>query len=311
MHKTTISVDLENENMTLNGRNDPWPTDKADREGKSKRAYKGKSLLTLPEDYVVMDLETTGLDPRFDEIIEVACIRYRSHQEVGRFVSFVHPEDAISSFITDLTGITDEMVKDAPPIEDVLPRFRAFIDGDIVIGHNVDFDINFLYDTSIKLGLDPFSNDFIDTLRISRRLYREWTDHKLSTLIRNLEVGDTVEHRALSDSIQTQKCYFKMFVYADQIGGIPSSHRSSRYAGKKISAKDIIADTDAFDPDHPIFGMSFVFTGKLERMSRKETMQAVVDAGGICQDRVTSKTDFLVLGDNDYHRTLKGGKSTK
>ena len=270
---------------------------------RSTREHKGTSLLSFPDTYVVIDIETTGLDPHFDEIIELAGIKYAGSVETGRFQTLVNAE--VDDFITELTGITNDMLKDAPKIDDALPKFRDFVGDNMVVGHNVNFDINFIYDYSNYLGLPHFSNDFVDTMRISRRLYKDLENHKLSTLINHLGIGDTVEHRALSDCINTQKCLEKMKEYADQIGGIPQP------LSFNTLAKNITAETTEFNEDSPIYGMAFAFTGRLERMTRKEAMQAVANAGGICCDGVTAATNYLVLGINDYCKAAKGTKSAK
>ncbi len=273
----------------------------------TKRTHKGKSLLLFPEDYTVVDIETTGFDPMFDEIIEVAGIKYRGRNEVGRFQSLVKPDDGIPDYITALTGITNEMVADAPGIEDVLPRFLEFIGEDIVVGHNVHFDVNFLYDYAEDFELKPFSNDLVDTLRLSRRLYPELQSHKLSALAAHFGVEPDGEHRALADCVTTQKCLSAMEIYAAQNGGIPESAEDLY---RKLS-KTIVAETSDFDPDSLIYGRTFAFTGKLERMTRKEAMQAVVNAGGHCTDGVVAETNYLVLGNNDYCKAIKDGKSAK
>ena len=274
----------------------------------TKRTHKGKSLLLFPEDYTVVDIETTGFDPMFDEIIEVAGIKYRGRNEVGRFQSLVKPDDGIPDYITALTGITNEMVTDAPGIEDVLPRFLEFIGEDIVVGHNVHFDVNFLYDYAEDFELKPFSNDLVDTLRLSRRLYPELQSHKLSALAAHFGVEPDGEHRALADCVTTQKCLSAMDAYAAQNGGIPES--AEDLEGRELS-KTIVAETSDFDPDSLIYGRTFAFTGKLERMTRKEAMQAVVNAGGHCTDGVVAETNYLVLGNNDYCKAIKDGKSAK
>lgn len=273
----------------------------------TKRTHKGKSLLLFPEDYTVVDIETTGFDPMFDEIIEVAGIKYRGRNEVGRFQSLVKPDDGIPDYITALTGITNQMVADAPGIEDVLPRFLEFIGEDIVVGHNVHFDVNFLYDYAEDFELKPFSNDLVDTLRLSRRLYPELQSHKLSALAAHFGVEPDGEHRALADCVTTQKCLSAMDAYAAQNGGIPESAEDLY---RKLS-KTIVAETSDFDPDSLIYGRTFAFTGKLERMTRKEAMQAVVNAGGHCTDGVVAETNYLVLGNNDYCKAIKDGKSAK
>lgn len=273
----------------------------------TKRTHKGKSLVLFPEDYTVVDIETTGFDPMFDEIIEVAGIKYRGRNEVGRFQSLVKPDDGIPDYITALTGITNEMVADAPGIEDVLPRFLEFIGEDIVVGHNVHFDVNFIYDYAEDFELKPFSNDLVDTLRLSRRLYPELQSHKLSALAAHFGVEPDGEHRALADCVTTQKCLSAMDAYAAQNGGIPESAEDLY---RKLS-KTIVAETSDFDPDSLIYGRTFAFTGKLERMTRKEAMQAVVNAGGHCTDGVVADTNYLVLGNNDYCKAIKDGKSAK
>lgn len=273
-----------------------------------KRAYKGKSLVLFPEDYTVVDIETTGFDPMFDAIIEVAGIKYRGKKEVGRFQSLVKPDyNEIPDYITELTGITNEMVADASSINEVLPRFLEFIGEDVVVGHNAHFDVNFIYDYSGYLELKPFSNDFVDTLRLSRRLYPELKSHKLSALAEHLGVEPDGEHRAFEDCVTTQKCLSAMEACAAQNGGIPALASSSYSRLSKM----IVAETSDFDVDSPVYDRTFAFTGTLERMTRKEAMQAIVNAGGHCTDGVIAETNFLVLGNNDYCKAIKGGKSAK
>jgi DNA polymerase III epsilon subunit family exonuclease len=176
------------------------------------RPGRGKSLIASPEDYVCIDLETTGLRPSSDWIIEVAAYRMRSGKAEDRFVSFVRPGEIgkVSSFITQLTGITREMVADAPLPEEVLPELFDFVGDDMVVGHNTCFDMNFLYDGAVRAGLDPIGNDFTDTMRISRRTYKELPNHRLGTLAQHLDVVPTAAHRAATDVETTIRCYEQM-----------------------------------------------------------------------------------------------------
>ena len=176
------------------------------------RPGRGKSLIASPEDYVCIDLETTGLRPSSDWIIEVAAYRMRSGKAEDRFVSFVRPGEIgkVSSFITQLTGITREMVADAPLPEEVLPELFDFVGDDMVVGHNTCFDMNFLYDGAVRAGLDPIGNDFTDTMRISRRTYKELPNHRLGTLAQHLNVVPTAAHRAAADVETTIRCYEQM-----------------------------------------------------------------------------------------------------
>lgn len=177
-----------------------------------KRPGRGKSLIASPDDYVCLDLETTGLSPADDWILEVAAYRVRDGFVEDRYVSLVRPGELqkVSAFITKLTGITQKMVADAPLPEKVLPELFGFIGEDMVLGHNTCFDMNFLYDGALKAGLQPISNDFTDTMRISRRICTDLPDHKLGTVAAFLGVVPNGAHRAAADVETTIGCYERM-----------------------------------------------------------------------------------------------------
>lgn len=275
---------------------------------KVSREEKGISILSLPSSYTVVDLETTGLDPQWNDIIEFGALRLENGVVIDRFSSLVNPGYEIDDFITKLTGITNKMLSTVPDITDVLPEFLNFIGDSIVIGHNVNFDINFIYDTCTEILHRPFKNNFLDTMRLSRRLFPQERHHRLCDLINRFNVGDTIEHRALADAEQTNRCYLYMKQYmADNSIDIKSILPTKN----KFFAKGIQASTTEFDESSPVYEKVFVFTGTLERMTRKEAMQFVVDSGGKCGDGVNRNANYLVLGNNDYCTTIKGGKSTK
>ena len=126
-------------------------------ESKKYIRHKGISLLSLPDNYIVLDLETTGYNPHFDEIIEVACIRYSGSEKIDSFHSYVQPtpygDDSIhyvDDFITKLTGITDDMLVTAPKFKDIANELYDYLGDSVIVGHNVNFDINFLYDNFLK-----------------------------------------------------------------------------------------------------------------------------------------------------------------
>lgn len=272
------------------------------------RDKKGKSLIEVLPDYTAIDVETTGLDPKFDDIIEVAAVRVRDGVEVDAFQSLINPGYEINNFITELTGITNEMLFTAPPMADVLPGFFDFIGGDILIGHNVNFDVNFLYDACQCLEL-TLSNDFIDTMRISRRLFPSEPHHRLIDLRQKFNVKIEGAHRALADCRTCINCYDKLIAHMKVNGISPESLLpKSKYSPR---ASEINATTSEFDPSHPLYGKICVFTGALERMVRRGAMQVVANLGGICADGVTAKTNFLILGNNDYCASIKDGKSSK
>ncbi len=172
-----------------------------------KRPEKGKKVCFLPEDYVVIDLETTGLNPEKDEIIEIGAVRVRQLMITDTFSTLVYPQKGIDPFITRLTGITPEMVSDAPCIREVLSSLMNFVKSDVVIGHNVHFDINFLYDKTVECFGHGFSNNFVDTMQLSRELFPEYEHHKLCNLEERFCLQNDKAHRALSDVIVTNDAY--------------------------------------------------------------------------------------------------------
>lgn len=268
------------------------------------RASKGKSLLSSILDFTVIDLETTGLSPAYDQIIEFGAIRYRNGAPVDSFQSLVNINRALDPFITELTGITDDMLASAPALKDILPEYISFIGSDVVLGQNVNFDINFIYDSCVACGLDDFSNDYIDTMRLSRRMYKDLPNHKLDTIAAALGVSGRGLHRSLGDCDMTAECYLHMIADADLFDQAMKSTSSS-------GAQSIVAEDGLQNPDSPFYGKVCVFTGTLESFTRAEAMQQVVNIGGLCEDGVNKRTNFLILGNNDYCKSIKDGKSNK
>ena len=173
----------------------------------SLREQKGNSLIEFPNKYIAFDIETTGLDPMYDEIIEIGAIKIENGKEVEVFSTLVKPKYEIDEFISELTGITNKMVKESPSIDKVLPKFIDFIKDSIILGHNVNFDINFIYDNLIKYDMNPITNDFIDTLRLSRRLLPELEHHRLSDLADYYNINTVGSHRSLKDVRMTIEVY--------------------------------------------------------------------------------------------------------
>lgn len=182
------------------------------------RPQKGKSILRFSDEYVVLDIETTGLNPARDEIIEIGAIRVRSGETVAQFSSLVRPSRPIGSFISGLTGITNGMVQSAPSIDVALPELLAFVGGDVIVGHNINFDINFLYDNALRIMGTGLSNNFVDTVRISRLLFPEMPHHRLCDLEEKFHLHNESAHRALSDVLLTAECYQRMRAYVEANG---------------------------------------------------------------------------------------------
>ncbi len=284
----------------------------AERE-KIERTLKGKSTIDLLSDYIIFDIETTGLDSSYDEVIEIGAIKVKNNKIISKFNSLVKPKNEIDEYITELTGITNEMVKDAPTIEEILPDFMNYIGNDILIGHNVNFDINFIYDNLYRNKFDVLTNDFIDTMRISRKLLPELPHHRLIDLAKYFKIDSTNNHRSLKDCEITMNVYENLKEIAlqkyDNVDEFKNAFKKHKKEG--LRAKDIVSTNTEFDVDNLFYDKYVAITGTLEKMIRKEAMQIIVDLGGHCEDGVTKKTNFLILGNNDYNPILRGKKSSK
>lgn len=168
----------------------------------------GKRRNLYAKDYVVFDLETTGLSPTSDEIIEISAIKVRDHKPVEEFSTLVNPGRRIPYTATAINGITDQMVEDAPPLQEALERFLAFIGDDILAGHNIHtFDIHFL-DNGISRTLGrTLSNDYVDTLYLARNCLPQLSRHRLTDVAEHFHIRTEGAHRALNDCAMNQQCY--------------------------------------------------------------------------------------------------------
>lgn len=257
----------------------------------------------IVDNYCVLDTETTGLSSYYDEIIEIGILKVRNNDIVDKYDQLIKPSYEINSFITDLTGISNEMVKDMPSIIDIKDSVLEFIGNDIIIGHNTSFDIRFInegFSTNIN-------NKFMDTMQFSRKLFPELEHHRLSDLNKYLNLNNN-EHRAISDCISTKYLY-------DNIKKLMKERKleiNDLWVGRRgIDIKSIVPDDIQIDEDNFFFNRHIVFTGKLEKMERKTAMKLVVNLGGILDNSVTRSTNYLILGDNNYNAVLRGEKSSK
>lgn len=275
------------------------------------RDRKGKNLLEFASDYTVIDTETTGLEPAFDEMIEFSAIRIRDGKETDRLQTLIKPENPVDEYIEDLTGITNEMLADAPKIGEAMPRIFSFIGNDILVGHNTNFDINFLYDAAHEVLGRPIENDFVDTMRLSRYLLPELPHHRLRDLAEAFQVPQPVSHRAMADCETAKACYEALAARARQDYGSEADFVQSVKHRKNLKLNELTTEKTEFDTSHPLYGKHCVFTGALQKMTRAQAGQMVVDLGGFADNGVTKKTNFLILGNNDYCKSIKDGKSSK
>ena len=199
---------------------------------------KGQDINTT---YCVLDLETTGFSFRTEKITEVGIMKYKNGEVIDSFETFVNPQKPIPSKVIEVTHITDEMVKDAPTIEEVFPKILKFIGDSVLVAHNADFDIGFLKHNAAELGY-KLENTYIDTLRLAKDLFPEYKKYKLGLIAENLGIKVEVAHRALDDVDTTVKVFRIMLDMlkekgaktVDDIDKVAVDEQSEKEAYKKL-----------------------------------------------------------------------------
>ena len=156
--------------------------------------------------FVAIDVETTGLSPLYNELIEISAIKYEGAKKLDTFSTLIKPKKEVSRTITNLTGITNKMLEDAPTIEKVMPELIEFIGDNPIVAHNANFDYSFLQNNSNK----SFTNNkVIDTVAISRKMIPNLPNHKLNTVARYIGIQEEGYHRAEFDCECCAKIYMK------------------------------------------------------------------------------------------------------
>lgn len=196
--------------------------------GNAIRENETENIVDELTDYVVIDLETTGFSPASDKIIEIAAIVVVDNEIVDRYDVLVNPQRDIPDNIVNLTGITNNMVKNSPIIDKVIPEFLSIIDSYVIVGHNVNFDLGFISENCEHIGI-KFEKYFVDTLKYSRKVFPELEHHKLGDVCSALNIENKMSHRALSDCIATHECFQKLM----EISTIPIEINSSKPASKR------------------------------------------------------------------------------
>lgn len=273
---------------------------------------KGNSVIALPSDYVCIDIETTGLDVEWDDILELGAAKVSNGKVVDRFTALVYRSTGVPSFITELTGITSEMVQSADPLDAVLPQFVEFCGDSVLVGHGVNFDVNFVSYNAANFGID-FMNDYIDTLRIARKLFQGEKHHRLSDVALYCGVNQEQAHRAGSDVCTTIACFEKMKRIAIENGSEADFVNRFKKHVVPLSKqlKGMNPTADEIDDTNPFYGKVVVFTGALSRMGRKAACQIVLNLGGLPADSLTTSTNYLVIGKEEFASSVKNGKTKK
>lgn len=160
--------------------------------------------------FTVLDVETTGLDPRREKIIEFAGYRIERGEIVDSFISFFNPERRLDPYIVSFTGIRDEDLEDAPLFEDVASKVMELLNDSVIVGHNIQFDVKFLEAEFFNAGYESFKPVTFCTLRGAKRLYPQLKSKRLEAVRDHLNIPPGVTHRAYSDAKATAEIFLKM-----------------------------------------------------------------------------------------------------
>jgi len=155
---------------------------------------------SLPSNFVVLDVETTGLNPFEDRIIEIGAVRYRDNRQVGEFSQLIACPYLLPERIVELTGITDGMLAGEPQLEKVIVDFVQWLGGDTIVGHNVKFDASFLQSWYSQATGEEFDGNMICTMQMARFALPNLKRHNLDTVAAHFELGRDGYHRALGDA---------------------------------------------------------------------------------------------------------------
>lgn len=199
---------------------------------------KGQEIDTT---YCVLDLETTGFSATTEKITEVGIMKVKEGEVIDQFSCFVNPEKHIPQRVTEVTNITDDMVKDAETIEQVFPKILEFIEGSVLVAHNAPFDMGFLKQNAKTLGYE-FDYTYLDTLSLAKDLFPDYKKYKLGKIAENLGIKVEVAHRALDDVDTTVKVFNVMIDMlkkrgaktVDDIDQVSSTEEAKKEEYKKL-----------------------------------------------------------------------------
>lgn len=264
-----------------------------------KLRQKGQEIPDFLSNYTMLDIETTGLSPYRDRITELGAVKVRNGQIVDQYTNLIKfpKNNKVPAFITKLNGITEEqIVNEGIPAEQAIKEFREFIDDDIIIGYNVNFDLNFLYDLSQKYKLPILNNDYVDVLRLARAYYPRERHNRLIDCMQRAGIAQVEEHHGLADSLDTIKVYndFSAHFTDDLLEATRN----------KIKNVDLTSDdVDYIDLGfrNPVQNKNIVLSGHIH-MDEQDADKMIGNMGGKAEDKVNPMTNYLIMGDYDFFR---------
>ena len=275
--------------------------------------------------YVALDIETAN-DFR-GSICSIGLVKFQDGNIIDTFYTLINPEEEFDDFNIFIHGITPEDVRDSPTFPEVRKAIVDFIGSDIVVAHFAQFDMGALNDVYNKYQLDYDDIKYICSYRLAKVAMPGQLNYKLKNLSKALNI-QLDHHNALSDA-KASGLILDHLLSANSFSDLNDFLKEYRYdktgllgqrgfkRKKDAKYKDNLIYTpteeekEAMDPDHYFYGLYFCFTGKLERMTRKEANKAVALIGGVPEKGVTNHTNILVVGEQDWRVVGVDGLSSK
>lgn len=275
--------------------------------------------------YVALDVETAN-DFR-GSICSIGLVKFQDGTIVDTYYTLINPETSFDTFNISIHGIKPEDVADAPTFPEVRQDIFDFIGSDVVVCHFAQFDMGALNDVYNKYQLDYDDIKYICSYRLAKVAMPGQLNYKLKNLSKTLNIqldhhnalsdakasGLILDHLLSANSFSDLNDFLKEYRYDKT--GLLGQRGFKRKKDAKYKDNLIYTPTEeekvAMDPDHYFYGLYFCFTGKLERMTRKEANKAVALVGGVPEKGVTNHTNILVVGEQDWRVVGVDGLSSK
>ena len=275
--------------------------------------------------YVALDVETANSFR--GSICSIGLVKFQNGKVVDSFYSLINPEEDFDYRNINIHGITQKDILNSPIFPEIRQRIIDFIGTNIVVSHFAQFDIGALKDAYLKYNLDFDDVKFVCSYRLAKIALPGLINYKLKTLTKELNIK-LEHHNALSDAkasglilgyLLSANSYSDidefLYNYHYNKTGLHGQYGFNRQLKGDYKSNLIYQPTDEekalMNPDHYFYGLYFCFTGKLERMTRKEAITMVALTGGIPEKNVTKNTNILVVGEQDWRVVGKSGLSIK
>ncbi len=264
--------------------------------------------------YVALDVETANSFR--GSICSIGLVKFKDGNIIDTFYTLINPEEEFDDFNIFIHGIRPEDVIDSPTFPEVRKTIVDFIGSDIVVAHFAQFDMGALKDVYLKYELDFDNIEYICSYRLAKVALPGQLNYKLKRLAKNLNI-ELDHHNALSDA-RASGLILEYLLSTNSFSDLDTFLKEYRYNIKKgyqyqenLIYQPTEEEKAAMNPDHCFYGLYFCFTGKLERMTRKEANKAAALVGGIPEKGVTKNTNILVVGEQDWRVVGTDGLSSK